>query len=88
MKKLLLASAMVIASAASAHAAINVDIGLGGPGYVEPAYVEPAPVYYAPHPHEVDYYNGRDRHRHANHDYFRNQAAAHHDNHAAVAHHR
>ncbi len=75
MKKLLIVTTLVLASAASADARVNVDIGLFAPA----PYYEPAPVYYAPPPHLVGYYNGRDRHRQYDWNYWRENER--HDNH-------
>jgi hypothetical protein len=65
MKKLLLTAILATtALAGSAQARVDLDVNLGGPAYVEPApvygYGAPAPYY---HRHEIDYRNGRDRHR-------------------------
>ena len=50
MKKLLMATtALMLLGTASAHAELNVDIGLGAPAYpayAQPVYVAPAPAYY------------------------------------------
>ena len=82
MKKILLATAFLLAGATSAQAEINVDIGMD-----QPAYVEPSPVYVAPRPVIVEhpqYYNSYSReHHHRDYDWsYWNQhhdAAAHRD---------
>jgi hypothetical protein len=68
MKKLLLATAIVLCSSYAANAQINVTLG-------QPAYIAPAPVYAAPAPvyYEGGYYHDErryDRHHHYNWGYW------------------
>lgn len=68
MKKLLITAALVALSASAAHAEIDVNIGIGQPGYYVPApiYVEPVRVY------TPTYYGyGNDRHRNYDWSYWR-----------------
>ena len=63
MKKLLLATVVIMAGATAAQAEINVDIGLGAPAY--PVYVEPQPVYGVPYvERHPDYYHNWGRGHH------------------------
>ena len=85
MKKLVLATGLLLVSAVSAQAQLNVDLNLGGPAYVEPrpVYVEPRPVYVAPRPIYVAprpiyrTYGHGDHHHNYDYDYWRDD---HHDN--------